>query len=436
MNRPLANSILKIALLFFTITTVASAQLRYNGIWNKGETDHKIWVNSDWESFKKKWDELGEQGYRPVDIEVTRVGNEKKYSGLWHRGSGNYEIWVDADWESFKARFDEWAALGMHLIDWEIYVDRERHKFTGIWRAGAVQQKMVYDLNWESLPQLNAQFSAKGLNLIDIESYEKGNKREYAGIWSADGGSPALPLNFMTWAEFNTTSEAFEKNGLALVDMESFGSGKNTVFIGIWRQDTELQKLLAGADWNSYLGTWRTLQNTGYQLVDIEPTTSGGALTVTPTTPASPTTPTTSQPKIPDNNFPDTPGSTTPPVAGTNPGSGTGTPPPATTPPAETPTTGAVEFGKASYYGDNFQGRKTASGEPYDRDKLTCAHRTYPFGTQLKITNVANDRSVIVRVNDRGPHVKERVVDLSHEAAYRLDGIRSGIIDVKVEPVK
>ena len=69
MNRPLANTILKIALLFFTITTVASEQLRYNGIWNKGETDHKIWVNSDWESFKKKWDELGEQGYRPVDIE-------------------------------------------------------------------------------------------------------------------------------------------------------------------------------------------------------------------------------------------------------------------------------------------------------------------------------------------------------------------------------
>ncbi|MEZ4764842.1 MAG: hypothetical protein R3C26_17200 [Calditrichia bacterium] len=137
------------------------------------------------------------------------------------------------------------------------------------------------------------------MNLIDIETYEKGDKRDSRRhLECSDGGSPSLPLNFMTWAEFNTTSEAFEKNGLALVDMESFGSGKTRCLSAFGGRISNC-KIWAGADWNSYLGTWRTLQNAGYQLVDIEPTTSGAALTVTPAKPVSPSTPATSQPKIP-----------------------------------------------------------------------------------------------------------------------------------------
>jgi len=95
-----------------------------------------------------------------------------------------------------------------------------------------------------------------------------------------------------------------------------------------------------------------------------------------------------------------------------------------------------AEFGKASYYGDKFHGRPTASGEPYDRDKLTAAHRTHPFGTICRVTNTANGKSVEVRVNDRGPHVKSRVIDLSYKAMSIIDGISAGIINVKVEVVK
>ncbi|RMF58956.1 MAG: septal ring lytic transglycosylase RlpA family protein [Calditrichaeota bacterium] len=92
-----------------------------------------------------------------------------------------------------------------------------------------------------------------------------------------------------------------------------------------------------------------------------------------------------------------------------------------------------IQYGKASYYADKFHGRPTASGEPYDRNKLTAAHRTLPFGTRCRVTNLANGKSVIVRVNDRGPHVESRVIDLSYRAAKEIGLIQAGIADVKVE---
>lgn len=97
---------------------------------------------------------------------------------------------------------------------------------------------------------------------------------------------------------------------------------------------------------------------------------------------------------------------------------------------------GFVQYGKASYYGDEFHGKKTASGETYDKWKFTCAHRELPFGTRVRVTNQTNSKSVIVRVNDRGPFVKGRIIDLSFVAAREIAMIKEGIIKVKIEVVK
>jgi len=91
------------------------------------------------------------------------------------------------------------------------------------------------------------------------------------------------------------------------------------------------------------------------------------------------------------------------------------------------------EVGDASYYGSEFEGKKTASGERYHGDALTAAHRTLPFGTRLKVTDLSNSRSVEVVVNDRGPHKKGRIVDLSRRAAEELRMIGRGIARVRVE---
>jgi len=94
---------------------------------------------------------------------------------------------------------------------------------------------------------------------------------------------------------------------------------------------------------------------------------------------------------------------------------------------------GFVEVGKASWYGRPFHGRPTSSGEIYDMYGKTAAHKLLPLDTVVKVTNLTNQKSIILPVNDRGPFVKGRVIDLSYGAARDLDMIAPGVVDVKVE---
>ncbi|HSI64512.1 MAG TPA: septal ring lytic transglycosylase RlpA family protein [Candidatus Saccharimonadia bacterium] len=88
--------------------------------------------------------------------------------------------------------------------------------------------------------------------------------------------------------------------------------------------------------------------------------------------------------------------------------------------------------GKASFYGGQFHGRPTASGERYDQNSLTAAHRTLPMGTRVKVKNMRNGREVVVRINNRGPYVKGRIIDLSTQAARDLRMTSAGVIPVEV----
>jgi rare lipoprotein A len=89
--------------------------------------------------------------------------------------------------------------------------------------------------------------------------------------------------------------------------------------------------------------------------------------------------------------------------------------------------------GGASYYGAQHKGQRTASGERFDPSALTAAHRQLPFGTRVQVTNLDNDRKVIVRINDRGPHTRGRLIDVSRAAATQLGMLRSGTAKVRVQ---
>ena len=94
---------------------------------------------------------------------------------------------------------------------------------------------------------------------------------------------------------------------------------------------------------------------------------------------------------------------------------------------------GAVSKGQASYYADKFHGKATASGEKYDKKKLTAAHRTLPFGTVVRVTNKKNNKSVDVRINDRGPFSSGRIIDLSRAAAEKIAMVNDGVANVEVK---
>ncbi len=96
----------------------------------------------------------------------------------------------------------------------------------------------------------------------------------------------------------------------------------------------------------------------------------------------------------------------------------------------------AQEFGLAAYYADKYHGTPTAYGETYDKNKMTAAHKRHPLGTMLRVTRLDNNKSVVVRVNDKGPYLPGRIVDLSMAAARTLDLVKDGVAQVKVEVIE
>jgi rare lipoprotein A len=105
-------------------------------------------------------------------------------------------------------------------------------------------------------------------------------------------------------------------------------------------------------------------------------------------------------------------------------------------PPAPAPRVGAVEEGVASWYGNPYHGRATSSGEIYDMNQMTAAHRTLPLGTRVRVENLSNGRQVEVRINDRGPFVKGRIIDLSRAAAREVRMIGPGTARVRVRVIE
>ena len=107
----------------------------------------------------------------------------------------------------------------------------------------------------------------------------------------------------------------------------------------------------------------------------------------------------------------------------------TASPPP---PAADAPPAQPTMVGKASWYGRFHHGKRTASGEIFDMNALTAAHRTLPLGTRIRVTNLSNGKSVELRVNDRGPRLEGRIIDVSHGAAAALDAVADGVFPVEV----
>ena len=91
-----------------------------------------------------------------------------------------------------------------------------------------------------------------------------------------------------------------------------------------------------------------------------------------------------------------------------------------------------TETGMASYYAESYNGKKTANGEIYNSSELTAAHKKLPFGTKVKVTNLSNGKTVKVRVNDRGPYVAGRIIDLTRAAAKKIDMVSAGVTKVKI----
>ena len=383
------------------------AQIQYNGVWHEGINDHKIWMDADWRSFRGKWSELSTAGYRLADIETAIINNEVKYYGVFHRGDGAYKLWADVDWQAFVSKRDEWKSQNLRLNDIEIHFTSRGKKFSGIWGESEEKDKLLVDIDWQTLQYRIEEFRSQGYRMVDIERYIFDGAVLYAAVWHQSEEIDVL-LNDLDAETFQSMMALFKKNNMLLLDVEKYKNGGVDNYIAIWQGGKVTQKLVENSDWPTFLNEWKALQQNSMRLSDLE-ITGGDSMIVNASDPLQNTIDAVVE-------F----------AAGLT---GSSSEP-------EKPAVKKGNEGKASYYSDDLHGKTTASGEIYDRDKLTAAHRTLAFGTLCRITNIKNDKSVTVRINDRGPQSGGLLIDLSYAAAEALDGIRDGIMDVRIEILK
>ncbi len=400
--------------VWFLLPTWLTAQVTYSGVWIAGK-DRKLWADANWISFKSKWEELNNQGYRLIDIETAVVNGERHYSGVWEEGSDAYKLWVGMDWQTLKSRWDQLKSQNLRLVDLEVYTENGQRQFIGVWRQGTYRQKILVDATLESLKATDKKLRKQDYRLTDVEAYLQNGQHKYAGVWN-EGNYLTLMLTGLNVATFQQIAEGLRENDFRLIDVEIVPEDGEETYIGLWREGSVRQEVLSHLPWQQFLREWKQLRDNQMVLEDLEVSVNGAGSVFTTNTPVAP------------------PLDETPPARTQNPPSSPPTTSSGTEPEVDDePQPVDVQYGKASYYADKFHGKPTASGELYDRNKLTAAHRTLPFGTRCRVTNLANGKSVIVRINDRGPHVDTRVIDLSYKAAKQIGLVQAGLADVKVE---
>ncbi len=408
------------------ISGTAFSQTNYSGIWLTGDADYKVWSDANWKSFHAKWDELRNQNYRLVDIETILGDGERRYFGIWHSGFDLSRLWVGINWFTFKEKWDEARADGLRLVDVEIYHDRQGRKFIGVWREGFHDEEFVFDQTWDNFQKKWNELNEANFRLIDFEIYYINGDLRYAGVWQS-GESNDLFLHDLPWDKFEEINIKLSEGKMRLVDLEMHPVSKGVKsFSGLWYREAGSQRILAEQGWNAFLDKIRSWPREGYALVDLETESRESVFYAGAGDASSSSTG--------RNDYSSSSSGHSSSSSNSSSGS-TVSPPPPSDDTSGYIVAGGEERGKASYYADKFHGRKTASGELYDKNAMTTAHRTHAFGTLLKVTNETTGQSVVVRVNDRGPHVPSRVVDLSRAAAVKVDAITMGIIDVVVVPV-
>jgi len=237
-------------------------------VWRSGSSGYYLWAGVDWTNFVAKWNELGSQNYRLIDIETYEVGGQRRYSGVWEYGTDGYYLWGGADWTNFVAKWNELGPQGLRLIDIETYMDGSTRKYVGVWRAGTYGYYLYGGLDWTSFTTI---WNNLGDNyrLTDIETYMDGSTRKYIGIW--EYGTDGYYLwGGSDWATFVSLWDDLASDGLRLIDVETYLDGSTRKYIGVWRSGTYGYYLWSGVDWENFVSKWAENGVNNLRLIDYE----------------------------------------------------------------------------------------------------------------------------------------------------------------------
>jgi hypothetical protein len=256
-------------------------QQSYTGVWRQGSDAHYLWVNASWSSFNAKWQELGPQNLRLVDMKITRENGVERYHGVWRQGTGGYYLWVNADQNSFVTKWQQLAAQGLRLVDIEVQNVNGTLLYSGVWLPGTDGYYLWLNADYNSFIAKWQQLAAQNLRLVDFKIVDIGGSQRFFGVWRQGTGGHYLWVN-ADWNNFVAKWQALAGQGLRLVDIEITQTPQGQRFSGAWLPGTDSYYLWAGADWQHFFPKWQELSAQGLRLVDIDVVPGSGAQSPTP----------------------------------------------------------------------------------------------------------------------------------------------------------
>lgn len=194
------------------------------------------------------------------------------YTGVWRSGSSGYYLWSGVSWSDFNTKWSELGGKNLRLINIKTYTVGGVRKWSGVWEGGTDGYALTpLHLDWAAFNTFWSNAGRQGLRLIQVETYVDNGTLYFMGVFRAGNDGYALtPLN-LDWAAFNTFWSNASSQGLRLINIESYMSGSTRCFLGVFRQGTGGYVLSPyGKDWNQFVAYWSDLGKVNQRLIDIE----------------------------------------------------------------------------------------------------------------------------------------------------------------------
>jgi len=256
-------------------------QQTYTGVWRQGSDAHYLWVNSSWNNFVAKWQQLAQQNLRLVDMKITRENGVERFHGVWRQGTGGYYLWVNANQADFVAKWQQLAAQGLRLLDIEVQNVNGTLLYSGVWLPGSDAYYLWINADWNGFVAKWQQLAQQNLRLVDLKIVNVGGQQRFFGVWRQGTGGHYLWVN-ADWSNFVAKWQQLGGQGLRLVDIEITQSAQGQRFSGVWLPGTDSYYLWAGADWQHFLAKWQEVSAQGLRLIDLDVVPASGAQSPTP----------------------------------------------------------------------------------------------------------------------------------------------------------
>ena len=251
-------------------------QQTYTGVWRQGNDAYYLWVNSSWNNFVAKWQELAQQNLRLVDMKITRENGVERFHGVWRQGTGGYYLWVNASQADFVAKWQQLAPQGLRLVDVEVQNINGTLLYSGVWLPGNDAYYLWINADWNGFVAKWQELAPQNLRLIDLKIVVVGGQQRFFGVWRQGTGGYYLWVN-ADWNNFVAKWQELGGQGLRLVDIEITQSAQGQRFSGVWLPGTDSYYLWAGADWQHFLAKWQEVSAQGMRLIDLDVVPASGA---------------------------------------------------------------------------------------------------------------------------------------------------------------